>query len=638
MALTFRVLGTPCVHRDGQPLRLPAGRPTALLVTLLVHTNQPVPVGTLVDELWGHRPPPSAVANLRSHISQLRTLLSGSTPGPPRLIAGTGGYQLRTHRGELDAVEFDRLVSDGHSALGRGELTTATTTLQQALAMWPTPMPAAPTGGPMVTAALDRLRERRIGALEAYFACHLELWAGNCTDLVARLRAHVAENPLRERAWAQLMTVLYRLGDIAGALEAFTAVQSILATDLGVQPSAELYGLRQAMLRRDPHLLHPRQRSADRSAGAVSRDSSPARIAGGVPTEATASIVPHELPYDVDTFVGRTIESTRLHTTLTGVGDRPITVTISGTPGIGKSALAIRASAAVLDHFPDGQIYLDLGGSELETPPLAPAELSARLVRSLRGPTTPTPTTLAEARALVRSLLFGRRVLLVLDNVADPAQVADLLPVRGGSALLLTARSRLSAIGGPHLRLGPLAEADAVELLLRSAGPHRINDGPADVVVDLCERLPLTVRTAGSRLAQHPHRSVASLAARLRDERHRLDELAIRSRLAASYRSLGDTAVAFRRLGLLRFGPVTADVLAALLDTTPDRAGVTLDRLVEAQLVDPVDAGRFRMSRLLWLYAAELAADDPQEVRDAAVRRIRSGHCPGQETPAFSSR
>ena len=625
MTLAFRILGTPCVHRDGQPLRLPAGRPTSLLVTLLVHTNQAVPVGALVDELWGQKPPASAVPNLRSHICQLRTLLASSpSPETPRLSAGAGGYRLQVCPGELDAVEFDRLVSDGHSALARGELHAASAVLGQALSMWPTSTSGGPIGGPIVTAALDRLRQRRIGAAEAYFTCQLELWEGSSADLVARLRTHVAENPLRECAWAQLMTVLYRIGDIAGALDTFTTARRSLADDLGVQPSTELCDLHRAVLRRDPSLLHPRQRLAESPVRPRTWRARTAPVEGSTSTgPGTPPVpVPHELPHDVNAFVGRGAELDRLHDVLSTVGDRPVAVAVYGMPGTGKSALAMRAAAAVVDRFPDGQIYLDLGGSAADTPPLAPAEVPARLARSLAGPSAPAPSTLAEAHALVRSLLFGRRILLLLDNAAEAAQVADLLPVRGGSALLVTTRARLPTVEGLHLRLGPLAEADAVELLHHSAGRQRINGGPAAIVVDLCERLPLTVRAAGSRLAQRPHWSVARLATRLRDECHRLDELAIRPRLAASCRFLGDAGAAFRRLGLLRLGHVTPDIVAALLDTGPELAGTALDRLVEAQLVEPVGAGRFQMSRLLWLYAAELAADERQGARDAAVRRV----------------
>ncbi|WP_329109405.1 NB-ARC domain-containing protein [Micromonospora sp. NBC_01699] len=631
MALAFHILGAVRVRHDGRLLRPPTGRPTALLATLLVQHNQMISAEALVDELWGARPPTSAVANLRSHVCQLRALLAPTDPAP-RIVAEGGGYLLRVGADELDATEFERLAGAGHAALDRGEPAVAADLFDRALELWPAGPGTAPaTGGPLVTAALDRLRERRVNAAEAYYACRLELWDGDLPGLIARLREHVAENPLRERPWSQLMTALYRVGDPVGAAETFGAARRVLAGDLGVAPGPELVDLHHAVLRRDPALLHPRQRrrrpTGDGTASGprgVPGPPGPAPVpaAGGGRTPAPP--VPHELPTAAPGFLGRRAELVRLRAALAPVDHHPRIATIYGMPGTGKSTLALQAAAGLLDLFPDGQIYLDLGGSTIDVAPLTPAQVLARLNRSL-GATHDRPAgTEEEERGRIRSLLFERRILLVLDNATRPSQVADLLPVRGGAALLVTSRDRLSCLDGPHLRLGPLSAVNGIELLRRTAGPDRV-DADSDAtatVVDLCERLPLAVRTAGSRLAAHPHWSVAHLAARMNDDRHRLDEAGVRPRLAASYRSLGGARTAFRRLGLLRLGHVTPEVAAALLDTDTECGRAALDQLVEAQLAEPAGPGRFRIPKLLWLYAAELASSTEPTSREAAVRRV----------------
>ncbi|TDC40853.1 AfsR/SARP family transcriptional regulator [Micromonospora sp. KC213] len=594
LALTFQILGPVRVCRDGRPLRLPAGRPAAMLVTLLLHAGGAVPVERLREELWAGPAPASAVANLRSHASQLRRLLA--TPDEPtRLHAQHGGYRLRVGPGELDAAEFERLAAEGRAAWSRGAPDVAAPLLERALALWSaTDLP--PPYGPATASAFDGLREQRGAALEAYAACRLDLGDPGSSALLALLRGHLAENPLREPAWALLMTAQCRAGDQAAALETYRAACRSLAGELGITPGPELTDLYRAVRRRDlgspPSTGRPTVRARDRPAGS------------------RAAPVPHELPCSTAPFVGRHAELVRLRAALRAARDSPVTATVYGMAGAGKSALGLRAAAEVLDAFPDGQLHLDLGGSVAGTP-LSPVEVAARVLRSLGGAVNEAERAgLAEARALVRSLLFGRRVLLVLDNVADPAQVDGLLPVRGGCALLVTSRCPVPDGDVRPLRLDPLPPGDGLALLRAAAGDRRVDEEPgaASAVVALCEGLPLALRTAVRRLAEGPHWSMARLARLLRDERYRLAETGLRPRLTASYRRLGWAAPLFRRLGGARTGPVTAELAASLTGAPPEEAVRALDRLVAAQLVEPAGPGRYRMSELVRLYAAELAA------------------------------
>ncbi|MEU3454355.1 BTAD domain-containing putative transcriptional regulator [Micromonospora sp. NPDC006766] len=506
MGLMLQILGPIRACRDGRRLRLPPGRPTALLVVLLLHSGTPVPVERLREELWAGRPPTSAVANLRSHASQLRRLLG--TPGEPsRLRAESGGYLLHTGPGEVDAVEFERLTTEGLAAQARGATATAVDRLERALALW-SPTEPPPAYGAATVAAYDRLRERRAAAREAYAACRLDLGDPGSAELRGLLDAHLAEDPLRETGWALLMTAEQRAGDRAAALRAYRRACRALAGELGVAPGPELTARYRAIVHGEPGIRPAGRRVAAR---AVVTDRAPA--------------VPHELPCAADPFVGRRAELALLGAALSGARQQPVALSVHGPAGAGKSALALRAATAALDGFPDGQLHLDLGGS-VPAEPLPSREIADRVLRALHATPRAESTTLAEAQARVRSALFGRQVLLLLDNATDPAQVNGLLPARGGCALLITSRARLPDGYAQTLRLDPLPPEDGLALLRALVGDRRVagEPAPARTVVALCGGLPRALRAAARRLDESPHRSLAWLARMLRDERPRLAE------------------------------------------------------------------------------------------------------------------
>ncbi|SCG74119.1 AfsR/SARP family transcriptional regulator [Micromonospora coxensis] len=593
MGLAYEILGPVRAYRDGRTLRLPAGRPTAALVTLLLHAGSAVPVERLCRELWGARPPASAVANLRSHVSQLRHLLT--SPGEPvRLRAECGGYLLRVEPGELDAAEFERLADEGRAARAHGATDLAAARCEQALALW-SPTEPPPAYGPITAATFDRLRERRAEVRETYAQARLELGDPGSPALTALLRRHVVEHPLRESAWSLLMRAQHRAGDRSAALQTYRAACRALAGELGVPPGPELTELYRTVRRGDG----PPVRTTLRVPGRSPRGASPLRL----------TPVPHELPCAAAPFVGRRAELARLTTGLTRAGRRPTTLSVYGMAGAGKSALALRAAAETVDTFPDGQLHLDLGGS-IAGARLPPLQVANRVLRSL-DPAAGPATSLAEARARVRSLLFDRRVLLVLDNATDPAQVEELLPVRGGCAVVVTSRTPVLDVAG-RIRLEPLPQEDGLALLRATVGDRPVDEEPesAVAVVAFCEGLPLALRTAARRLAEGSHWSMARLARLLRDERFRLAETGLRPRLSASYHRLGSAAVVFRLLGRARPGPVTADQVAALTGVPREEAAWALDRLVAAQLAEPVGRGHFRLGELVRLYAAELAATE----------------------------
>jgi tetratricopeptide (TPR) repeat protein len=338
--------------------------------------------------------------------------------------------------------------------------------------------------------------------------------------------------------------------------------------------------------------------------------------------------IPAELPSDIIDFTGRRAELTALRRLLARAESAVVVAAVDGPAGIGKSALAIRVAHEVASRFPDGQLYANLRGAE-------PAQANSaavlnRFLNALGETTTGLPADVETLARRYRSLLAGRRVLIVLDNVADAAQVRPLLPGSRGCAVLVTSRASLTLEGAVPLALGLLTEDEAVQLLARLAGRQRVaaEPGAAAMVVRQCGLLPLAVRIAGARLHARPAWSMADLAERLTSEQRRLAELevgdlAMRASFALSYEELSALdARVFRVLGLLESPNVTAEVVAAMVPVSPNVAEGALERLVDAQLLEQRAPGRYRLHGLLRLFARDQAeAEEPAKKRSADLAR-----------------
>ncbi len=313
---------------------------------------------------------------------------------------------------------------------------------------------------------------------------------------------------------------------------------------------------------------------------------------------------------------------------------------------MGKTALAIHAAHQLTERFPDGQLYVNLHGATAGLQPLQPLEVLGRFLRSLGIEAALVPADLEEASAAFRSLVAGRRLLVMLDNAADAAQVALLLPASPGCGVLVTSRRVLSALAGArHLLLDVLPAAEAVELLGRLAGHARVatEPGAAAEVARGCGYLPLALRIAGARLAARPGWPVQALAGRLADAQRRLDELqlaevGVRASFQVSYHQLSGSpdpleraaAEAFGLLGVPDGLELSLPVAARLLDQPADAAERVLEQLyervleqlVDGQLLETPGPGRYRLHDLLRLYARELASQHhPEPVRAAALTR-----------------
>ncbi|MFG2331537.1 BTAD domain-containing putative transcriptional regulator [Streptomyces sp. NPDC048604] len=606
-AVVFRALGPLELRVAGEPVEIGAEKQRVLLSLLLAHGGRAVPVPTLIREIWGDEPPRSAVANLRTYVMKLRRHLR---PTGARLATSRAGYVLRVDDADFDIPCFRGRVAQARRAAAEQRLPEAAELYGQALDLW-RGLPLEDVGqGAALRAFAQHLTEAYLSAVEEHV--EVESALGREGRVVQRLRHVVALHPLNERLRGRLMLALYGSGDAAGALDAFDEARTALRDELGMDPGEELRRIHRAVLRRDPALGRP-----------------PAGAGGGGGTEAGSliSATPRQLPPESTVFVGRHHELALARAALATPGPAETvsapTVVLHGQGGFGKSALALRLAHELAPLYPDGQLYADLAAPAPDGRPPRPHDLIAGFLRALGVPAAQVPDSPAEAVRRYRSAVAGRRLLVVVDNARDAAQIRPLIPANTACAVLATGRSSLPTLLADRIAVGALDEAASVRLLaLTGTGERFVRERAAAVeLARLCGGQPLALRIAGARLVARPEWSLAGFADRLRDRAHRLDELraegvSVRACIAESYRQLLHAPLpgrvrsvrAFQLLGLYDRAEFDVTDVAGLLGTDVYRAACALDGLVEAQLVEPVTERVFRMHELIRLYAVEVAA------------------------------
>ncbi|MEU7787350.1 tetratricopeptide repeat protein [Amycolatopsis sp. NPDC049159] len=362
------------------------------------------------------------------------------------------------------------------------------------------------------------------------------------------------------------------------------------------------------------------------TAGAVVQANS---IRGGVHWHVDTPVElpkPRQLPASTRDFVGRAAQLDELNNVLVE-DDRPGTVVVSaidGTAGIGKTTLALTWAHQAADRFPDGQLYVNLRGFEPTAAPMPPEEALRGFLNAFRIPTDTIPADLQALSALYRSLLAGRRLLIVLDNARDSEQVRPLLPGSTSCAVVVTSRNRLTELvvreSARLVTLDMLSADDARELLARQLGDGRVAAEPEAVtsLVRSCAGLPLALTIAAARGATDPRFPLTVLADELQDEQSRLDGLEtgdpqtdLESVFSWSYRSLPPSAArVFRCLGAHAGADLGLDAIRALTDGSLAQTRALVAKLVRANLADQYLPGRYRMHDLLRLYARRLATQD----------------------------
>ncbi|MEV0676296.1 BTAD domain-containing putative transcriptional regulator [Actinosynnema sp. NPDC050436] len=590
--MRFRVLGPLDVRdRQGGPL-LPTRRKQRVLLAVLLLRDGPTSTDALSDALWDELPR-SAAANLKTYLSGLRRLLHPDAAIDTR----PEGYALAVPRADLDATHFEDLVEDGRKALRDNRFDVATERFTRALGLWRGPvldgLPVPELIAPRVT-VLDELR---LDVQEDNLDARLALGQ----DVVGELQALTGRHPLRERLWGQLMLALYRSGRQAEALAAHQRLRDTLDARLGIEPSPAIRRLHVEILRSDHALDGPR------------------------------TDVPRHLPAAVPSFTGRADALRELdRLAATAKQDRAgTTAVVTGTAGVGKTALAIHWADRARSDFPDGQLYADLRGFDV-LPPRRPAEVLSRFLHALGVPPERVPPDQDAATALYRSTLADRRVLVVLDNAADPEQVRPLLPGGSGCLVVVTSRDRLAGLvardGATRVPLDVLTPAESADLLTALLGARTAEEPEAAAeLARLCAHLPLALRITAAHFA--PGRIADHVAQLRRGNRltalHADRDTAVRAAFDLSYAALPAPARGlFRLIAHVPGQDFTAEAVAAAADSPVPAVRAHLATLADAHLVQH-DGTRYTTHDLLRLYSRERAqAEDTADLGERARQRL----------------
>ncbi|MDL5198850.1 BTAD domain-containing putative transcriptional regulator [Streptomyces sp. ALI-76-A] len=690
--LDFGLLGPLLVRRAGVVLDPGRRKQRLLLIRLLLADGRAVPPETLCEELWSPEPgraPGRATASLHAHVSKVRAVLE-----PPHLrgrgafgvlVTEPAGYALRVPPGSRDTVRFERAAARAHRLLEQGRTGHVVQEAEGALNMWRGAALADAAHHLFAAQEAARLAELRQSVREIRTTALL--LQGRTVEAVEAARELTVEHPLRETGWALLLRALYIAGRHPEALQRYADLRRLLADELGLDPGPQLRALHDGILRHDlPPLPQPGTTGTagttagpgagtgdgggapgPAGSGAPKEGESttpvggtpPARATGapdaaaapsgesGAPTasgdgiEQLPSACPAQLPNDLPVFAGRTTESAWL-SAASGAPGRPGSagapvVVIGGAPGVGKTTFAVHHAHQIASSFPDGQLFVNLCGFHPHAPAVEPGDALHGFLTALGVPAPRIPEDTPGRSTLFRSLLAGRRVLLVLDNARDEQQVRPLLPAGTGCLTLVTSRNQLVGLiatdGAKPLTLPLPSPAEAHETLARRLGAERLAAEPtaADDIIGLCGRLPLALAVVAARAELDPAFPLHAIADDLRHASGGLEAFTgsdtttdVRAVFSWSYHSLEEPAARLFRLLALHPGP---DI------TTPAAAGLTalplaqtrrlLAELTRSCLLEQPLPGRFALHDLLRDYATELThTHDTTEERHHATLRV----------------
>ncbi|MEV4754528.1 BTAD domain-containing putative transcriptional regulator [Micromonospora sp. NPDC049559] len=597
----------------------------AVLAALLLNEGAHVSVDELVDVVWGPEAPATAVRVARTYISRLRRVLEFGTGDTPVIASVAGGYVLPVTAETLDLVRFRRLTEQAEVAHRNSDPAGAAAMLHEADALF-RGGPLAGVPGGWAEAQRARLTQVRLAALERRLALDLEL--GRHVEVASEIGPLVAEHPLRERLRMLQMLALYWAGLQAQAFAVFHDVRRTLDAELGVEPGPALQEIHQRVLRSDPTL---RPETALLLPSGPQAAPPPPRPPAQPPRPSiqNLSAVPAQLPPDLIDFTGREESVRALTKLLTRAGEVPV-AGIVGLGGVGKSALAIRVATLLREQFPDGQLYADLGG--MDEQPADTSEVLARFLRAFGIGSDAIPESLPERATMWRTIMAGRRVLVVLDDPHDSEQLRHLLPATVGSAAIVTNWRRLLDVSGiSWTTLGVFEPAESVTLLERIAGAKRLRIAPEDTrrLVDLCSHHPAALRIAGARLAARPDWSVALVERRLLGEMDGLvaphedcipfytSIMRVVWRLDAAHSS------AFRLLAAPDVADISPATAAVILDRPLAETERILDSLTDVHLLKPDLSGRYRYVGVVKALArAQMLIEGSTASGAAAVRRL----------------
>ncbi|MGW0771807.1 BTAD domain-containing putative transcriptional regulator [Streptomyces sp. NPDC002676] len=615
--IAIKALGTLLATVDGRPVAISGPRQRTIFAMLVLARGRVVSVDSLVDAVWGIRPPTTARTQVAICIGALRKAFRAAHAREPVILTTHPGYRLLTDSCSLDVGDFAAMTADAVDSARQGRLEDAVGLYRKALDLWTGPAYCG-VAGQFVEDESTRLEAERLGVYEALFDAELSL--GRHNEVLTELSAVADGHPLHEKLRYSLMLAQYRCGRRAEAAEGFRSWRRRFVDELGIEPSASIHKLHNAILQ-------------DASELALSAEAAPR------PDRRT---IPVELPADVPDLIGRSAELASLDALLDNTPGRPLARTgvVAGTAGVGKTSLVVHWASRVLDYFPDGLLYADLSQYEWSHEPDTVHSLLHRFLRVLGVAAESAPERLDECVSFYRSLLAERRALVVLDNARTLAHVQPFLPGCGDSRLLVTTDGRQDPLavgrGAVHVELDALPLSEAADLVTRLVGERRALDDTLAVreLCRLCGGLPLALRAAAGRLIAKPHWSVRHFVYRLTDDNRRLRELGaggveLRGGFERGYHALTGTAARMcRMLGLLDARNFTACTGAALLAVDPAEAEDAMEQLFDRHFVrvvgvTPTGALRYTFHELVRLWAREKALAEETEVeRHAALTRM----------------
>ncbi len=601
---TYGVLGPVLVESQGHAVRIASPKGRVLLAALILADGAPVPADRLLDVVYDDRLPAKPLNALHQLVARLRNVLGIEGLGE-HIVTSGGGYRLAVPSRETDVGRLARARRQANTAAKRGDLESEMAALEEALGLW-RGEPLADVDSellrqehlPFLAEVQVQLGERRIGVA---LALHRE------ADVIEDLVKVTGEQPLRETPWAQLMMALEAVGRRADAIDAFHRARTHLRAELGVEPGELLQRTHLRVLENERvHMLE------------------------------AAPLVPRQLPAEPLGFAGRQAEITTVMAAFENAsGDRPVLISFTGMAGVGKTSLAIHTARRLAPAFPDGQLWVNLRGASRANSE-TPQNALPSLIRALGHPGVAVPQLPDEQASLFRSMLDGRRVLIVFDDARNAEQVRPLLPATPGSAAIITSRWCLDGLlvtdGVLHVPVRPLNDSDAREMLRRRIGRARV-DSESEAATRLLHRtgrLPLALAVVAARAAAQPDAPLGVVDGQLSVAGSRLDAFSgtdersnLRVVFSWSYASVSEAASrVFRLLGLHPTPDLTWEAAISLTGHDPHQLRPLMEELQDANLLNTWATGRFVLHDLLHAFAAELAAEQLDAREQAgAVRR-----------------
>ncbi|WP_344850577.1 AfsR/SARP family transcriptional regulator [Kribbella ginsengisoli] len=578
---------------------IPGARRKALLAALALRIGQPVSSDLLIDVVWSGNTPSTVLNTLQSHMSYLRrTLVRRGC-----IVASAPGYRLDRSVVETDLQIAEQLISEAERT---PDLEQKSAQLQTALNMWRGKPLEDVRGHPWLDEQAERIDRLRYSAVKSLTDARLML--GEHSALIGVLEDLADRHPFDEDLHGQLMLAHYRAGRQADALATFRRLRSRLVDELGINPGRALRDLEQAVLRQDRRLDIQPLEGARRA------------VSGAAVTQLPPAATPLIGRADELRSLDAIINSPQATSSTTAA---PV-IAVTGAPGVGKSSVALHWAHQVLPDFPDGRLYVDLRGFDAVKPPVGAAEALRSFIGALGVPQNQLPDEINALAGLYRSLLAGKRVLVLLDNARDADQVRPLLPSAAGCLALVTSRSDLASLAvtnGAHLlRLAPLTTPASIDLLTSRIGGRGpgIDRRIAEHISVVCGGLPLALAIIGCRQLTHPHERIADLAAQMLTPSDALDVLDggdpstdLRSVFSTSYERLTDAgADVFRALASITSPEITLTAAKACSGGNESVVRLGLNELVRANLLEVHSRESYTMPPLLRAFAAELTSLD----------------------------